>query len=118
MDEGQFGEEALTSPKTGNSVAPPPPLTTWQWLGVIAVIIGGMIGIDQRMQSTVRVFADSNIADHMRIRNEISELSKSLPPAWLTDKVEENRQRMMKVADDIAAIRLSLAQLHGANTDL
>jgi hypothetical protein len=91
-----------------------PALSTWQWLGVIAVIVGGTIGIDQRMQATVRVFADSNNQDHQRIRQEISAIVGGLPPDWLVKKVDDNSSTNAAIKNDLSAIRVSLAELKSA----
>lgn len=86
-------------------------LSTWQWLGVIAVIIGGTIGIDQRMQSTVRVFADTNAEDHIRIRAELKDLANSLPPTWLTNQVEDNQRTIAEIRSDLNDIKVGIAEL-------
>ena len=88
-----------------------PALSTWQWLGVIAVIIGGTIGIDQRMQSTVKVFADSNNTDHQRIRSEIRDIVGGLPPDWLIKKVDDNATRANAIVTSLNDIKVSLAEV-------
>ena len=91
-----------------------PALSTWQWLGVIAVIIGGTIGVGHRMQNTVAVFADANNMDHVRIRDELRELAKSLPPDWLIRQVNSNTSQNDQMHEDIASIRVGIAEIQGS----
>ena len=91
-----------------------PVLSTWQWLTVVIVILGGMVGLDQRMQATVRVFAESNDRDHVIIRGEINDIARNIPPSWFEKRVTENTTAIAKLQGDLASLRVSIAELTAA----
>jgi len=62
----------MTTTKTTNCNGRPV-LTTWQWLSVIFVIVGGLVGLDARINAAVGHLAEENNADHKTITTDINQ---------------------------------------------
>jgi len=93
-------------------------LTTWQWLGVIVVIITGMVGIDQRIQATVGNFVRLNSEDHMRIRANMTELAEGIPPEWFQARVAENTAAIRALQSQTGSLHVAITELTTTTRDL
>lgn len=88
-----------------------PLLTTWQWISVIVILLGGAVGLDQRMQTAVQVFAEANDREHTRIRQEIRELSQNIPPEWFRREVQINQTAIQSIQGELRQLQVKVAEL-------
>jgi len=86
-------------------------LSTFQWLGVIVTVAGGMIGLDARIRGAVSEWGSRNEADHVRIYGDIVEMRRNLPSESLERRVVVNAKEIARINADLASLREVMEEL-------